>query len=173
MVIAMNTSFYFINLFSMTLSWETIGPQDFTGKVVYSNDHGRSWQAFGDVFNLSNDTSPKSLTFDFNDNYRFIQLGFYFSLNQLNKTFNVKNPVISINYSQFSDQNAAESLKNQVILFTPCPDDEDDLVLINSNQKSDLIKQYNALTNNAKSLFAGLSIGGGFTALDRYLFLTR
>lgn len=171
MVIAMKTIFYYVSITSMTLTWESIGAQAFTGKVIYSLDQGLTWQAFGDGFSLSSSTSPKSLTTWVNSSYSGIQLGYYFSVSNLTSTFNVKNPVISIAYSQLSDEDAANALKEEVILYTPCVSDENGLTFITAAKKTEFMEKYGALNANAKSIFSGLSIGGGFTALDRYLFL--
>lgn len=174
MVVAMNTSFYFINLDSMTLTWESIGAKEFTGKVIFSVNEGKTWQAYNTDFSLSRDTTPKSYNQNLNNVYNEIRLGYYFSVASLStQVFQVKNPVISINYNQLNDADAANSLKEEVILYTPCVSDTDGLVLLTLAKKSELINKYNALSINAKSLFANISISGGYNALDRYLFLTK
>jgi hypothetical protein len=85
----------------------------------------------------------------------------------------MKNPVFTIDYHTLSDEDAASNFKDEVVLYTPCETDEDNLILLTSAKKQDLINKYNALSSTAKSNLASLSIGGGFTAFDRYLFLTK
>jgi hypothetical protein len=85
----------------------------------------------------------------------------------------MKNPVMTIDYHTLSDEDAANNFKDEVVLYTPCETDEDNLILITPEKKQDLINKYNALSTSAKSNLASLSIEGGYIALDRYLFLTK
>jgi hypothetical protein len=173
MVVASKTSFYFVSLTSMTLAWESIAAQAFTAKAIYSVNEGVSWQVFGESLTLSS-TSPTSWETNFDTSYTGIQLGYYFSVSNLSSaTFHVKNPVITIAYTSLSDEVAANAFKDEVVMYTPCVTDDQGLILLTTKKKTEFINKYNALNANAKSLFAGLSIGGGFTALDRYLLLVK
>jgi hypothetical protein len=78
-----------------------------------------------------------------------------------------------VSYTELTDENAAIALKNEVILYTPCATDEDGLTLLTLAKKNELITKYNELSSNAKTSFATLSIGGGYTAFNRYAFLIR
>jgi hypothetical protein len=173
MVVASTTTFYHLTLTSMALTWESIAAQAFTAKVIYSLDQGVSWQAFGDSVTLSNATNPKSLNTSITTEYTGIRLGYYFSVGTLSSTFHMKNPVMTIDYHTLSDEDAANNFKDEVVLYTPCETDEDNLILITPEKKQDLINKYNALSTSAKSNLASLSIEGGYIALDRYLFLTK
>ena len=173
MVVASTTTFYHLSLTSMALTWESIAAQAFTAKVIYSLDQGLSWQALGDSVTLSNATNPKSLNTSITTDYTGIRLGYYFSVGTLSLTFQMKNPVMTIDYNTLSDEDAANNFKDEVVLYTPCETDEDNLILITPEKKQDLINKYNALSTSAKSNLASLSIEGGYTALDRYLFLTK
>lgn len=175
MVLAMKSSLYFVSLTSMTLSWTGFGNTAFTGKVIYSLDQGISWQVFGDSFAFSKTTAPQSITrtFNVNDTYTSINLGYYVSVNSVTSSHYIQEPSISFSYNQMSDEDSAHAFKNEVILYTPCITDEDQLTLITPAKKTELIDKYGKLSSQAKSLLANLSIGGGFTALDRYLFLTK
>ena len=173
MVVASTTTFYHLTLTSMALTWESIAAQAFTAKVIYSLDQGVSWQAFGDSVTLSNVTNPKSLNTSITTEYTGIRLGYYFSVGTLSSTFHMKNPVMTIDYNTLSDEDAASNFKDEVVLYTPCETDEDNLILLTPAKKQDLINKYNALSTSAKSNLASLSIEGGYTALDRYLFLTK
>jgi hypothetical protein len=173
MVIAMKTSFYFISLSQITFEWESSAAQTFVGKAIYSLDEGLTWQSFADTFTVTSATSPKSVSQSVDSSYTSIRLGYYFGVMTLGSVFNIKNPVITMSYAELTDENAAIALKNEVILYTPCATDEDGLTLLTLAKKNELITKYDALSSNAKTSFATLSIGGGFTALSRYLFLTR
>jgi hypothetical protein len=105
--------------------------------------------------------------------YTGIRLGYYVSVGTLSSTFHIKNPVITIDYEPLSDEDAAHALKDEVVLYTPCDTDEDNLVLLTESKKQDLINKYDALSTNAKSIFNSLTIGNGFTAGQRYLLLVR
>ena len=173
MVVASTTTFYHLSLTSMTLAWESIAAQAFTAKVIYSLDQGVSWQPFGDSVTLSNATSPTSLPTSFNIHYTGIRLGYYFSVGTLTSTFHMKNPVLTIDYEPLSDEDAAHALRDEVILYTPCVTDEDNLVLLTEQKKQDLINKYDAMSANAKSIFHSLSIRDEVTAGQRYLFLIK
>jgi hypothetical protein len=177
MVVAMNTSFYYVTLNDISLTWSINGTQTLNGALIYSIDEGVSWQKYTNEFEVASNISPKSLiqNFDQTITYSAVRLGYYFGVTEViaNTTHYLYNPTITINYNKFSDLDAATTLKDEVILYTPCITDEDNLLLLSSTKKNEFIRKYDSLSANAKSLFAGLSIGGGYTALDRYLLLTR
>jgi hypothetical protein len=173
MVVAMTSTLYFVSLDTLSITWTGFGSNALSGKAIYSIDQGGTWSSFGSGVSLSRSTSPAILSESMNTSYTGIQLGFYFSTPTVTTSHYLANPQLTIEYEIMSDEAAANALKDEVILYTPCVTDEDNLVLLTEEKKQDLINKYDALSTNAKSIFNSLSIGDGFTAGQRYLFLIK
>ena len=172
-VIAMATSFYFVEIEHISLSWTNSGNHDFAVKPIFSINEGVSWQDLSAISTVTFTTGiPDTIATSTALVYNQIRLGYYFGTNTLvSSNYYISNPSVSITYQSYSDEDAANALKNEVILYTPCVTDEDDLILLSASKKTELTNKYNALSNVAKSIFSSLSLDDGFTALDRYLFL--
>jgi hypothetical protein len=174
-VIAMATSFYYVEIEQISLSWTNSGNHDFEVKPIYSINEGVSWQDISTISTVTFTTGiPDSISTTTSLAYNQIRLGYYFGTNTLvSSNYYIGNPTVSVTYQGFTDSDAANALNNEVSQYTPCTSDDRGLILLTSAKRTELINKYNALSNEAKTIFASLPVDVyyTYTALDRYLFL--
>ena len=173
--IFMNEDLWNVDIDSMTISWTEKSSDIYTFfYFIYSLDGGLSWQVDEDTKKTNFNDGALTAIFDVNAiQGNRVRVGFLTTKSSNTLGLYLTNPTISLNYRTLTDSESVTVLTNEVLLYTPCVSDEDALTLITDNKKIDLITKYNQLSTTAKTLFQNESIGGGYTAYERYSFLIQ
>jgi hypothetical protein len=83
----------------------------------------------------------------------------------------MSNPQISIEATVMTDSEQAQQFASQIEDYSPCASIDNGMIQLTETKKNEFIDRYTRLSNEAKTLLTSISMGEGFTALDRYQYL--
>lgn len=173
-VLVMKSDLWNVSVSSLTMTWEQGSNDHHTFYFIYSLDGGLSWQLDSDATQTSINGSAKTVTLNSSIILgNRVRVGILNGLNTNANDLSFYNPELTVTYESLSDQDSSDLLTNEVMLYTPCETDEDQLILISEDKKYDFIQKYANLSNNAKILFQNQDIGDNFTAYDRYTLVIK
>jgi hypothetical protein len=175
-VIALETSLYNVRVQDIDFSW-TSGTRDDRHDVtfIYSLNQGDDWQRLGAGRSITTGSSNGSLSISESIQGSDILVGLLFenTFNYNNDVINIINPTMTITYLSLTDQESSDQLTSEIVLYSPCGDEENQYFMITDAKKIEFINKYNRLTSLGQSIFQSTIIEGGFTAYQRYLYLIQ
>ena len=175
-VIALETSLYNVRVQEIDFSW-TNGTRDDRHDVsfIYSLNKGDDWERLGTARSITTGSSSGSLSISESMQGSDILVGLLFenTFNFNNDAINIINPTMTITYLPFTDQESSDQLTSEVVLYSPCGDEENQYFMMTEAKKLEFIAKYNRLTSLGQSIFQSTIIEGGVTAYQRYLYLIQ
>jgi hypothetical protein len=174
-VIVLQDDLSYTSITSMTFSY-AYGTRDDAHDltVIYSFDSGVTWSKYGTAQSFTTGNSSQSISFNSLtlDHYT-LSVGFLFenTFNHNNDAINMSNPQISIEATVMTDSEQAQQFASQIEDYSPCASIDNGMIQLTETKKNEFIDRYTRLSNEAKTLLTSISMGEGFTALDRYQYL--
>jgi len=174
-VIVLQDDLSYTSITSMTFSY-AYGTRDDAHDltVIYSLDSGVTWSKHGTAQSFTTGNSSQSISFNSLtlDHYT-LSVGFLFenTFNHNNDAINMSNPQISIEATIMTDLEQAQQFASEIEDYSPCATIENEMTHVTETKKNEFIDRYTRLSNEAKTLLTSISMGEGFTALDRYQYL--
>ena len=174
-VIVLQDDLSYTRITSMTFSY-AYGTKDDAHDltVIYSLDSGVTWSKHGTAQSFTTGNSSQSISFNSLtlDHYT-LSVGFLFenTFNHNNDAINMSNPQISIEATVMTDSEQAQQFASQIEDYSPCASIDNGMIQLTETKKNEFIDRYTRLSSHAKTLLASITMGDGFTALDRYNYL--
>jgi hypothetical protein len=175
-VLALETPLKNVRITELALSW-TSGTRDDQHDVnfIYSTNLGNSWQRLGTKETITTGSNSGSLSIVESIQGSYMQVGLLLenTVNFNNDAINMINPTMTITYQPLSDQESSDQLTSEVILYSPCGNEDNQYFMISEEKKQEFIDKYNRLSSSGQSIFQSTIIEGGVTAYQRYIYLIQ
>jgi hypothetical protein len=173
-VIAQKETEYYLEVTKLTLQWGSGStPDGYNAKMIYSLDEGLSWLTLGSTITLTPGSSSGSYTFNQVVQGSYLRVGLLLTNNVNTNAIYIQNPEMAIEYRQLTDQEQAEQFASEIEPYSPCASTENEMVQLTIAKQTEFMDKYQLLSTNAKTALSTIAMGEGFTAMDRYQYLSN
>jgi len=179
-IFVLNQDLYFSEVTDMAFNYLS-GTVDDVHRLtpIYSIDQGVTWEKSIMDVTITTGSSSGTSTFSTLSNNGFkgayLRVGFLLENLENNSSadINIINPKMTITASSLSDVDAANLFAAEIEDYSPCATVENGMTQLTIEKQNEFIDLYNELSAQAKIELQSITMGTGFTAADRYLYLVN
>jgi hypothetical protein len=172
-VITLFDSLYYAKVTSIQLLWGNgSAPDGYLSNMIYSLDKGTTWNILGSNQTITPGSSAGSFTFNETIQSSYLNVGLLLTNNVNTNAIYIQNPELTITYSLLTDSEQANQFASEIEDYSPCATEKNNMLQLTNTKQAEFTDKYNRLSTNAKNLLSTITMGTGFTAADRYHYLS-